>query len=293
MSCQSQDKKETMALKDKQITYAINATAPIPVVIYFNDIKISEENTPLNSSVDINAYALKNGKYKIKIQIFPVFGRGDHTVSKEDIESCQFSFGSYIRDRETGELLKPKSHGKLLVNAPASAVPYFEQEWEVNIKDLPYELEGWSKGWNLSTMDKKELEKKVIRFHEDAREILNKGDGNKWAELTEKRAAETAVFYYSTPEQHTSSVNTNKANIKKYCTNMMAPLEDYELKLYAGGQLVTLERKKHTSGFNNKFPLDVKGWGPLIRKGQKSGAADYRILLYLPEGGNDFIIIRK
>ncbi|RTZ46737.1 hypothetical protein EJ377_22620 [Chryseobacterium arthrosphaerae] len=56
--------------KEKQITYTIAATAAIPVVIYFNDIKVSEENTPLNTSIDLNGYALKNGKYKIKIQIF-------------------------------------------------------------------------------------------------------------------------------------------------------------------------------------------------------------------------------
>jgi len=293
ISCHSQGNKEPMESKEKQVTYTINATATIPVVIYFNDIKISEENTSLNSSVDVNGYALKNGKYKIKIQIFPVFRRGDNMVSPEDIKSCQFSFGSYIRDRETGDISNPKTYNKLSLKSPESPVPYFEQEWEIEIKNLPYELEGWSKGQDLSKMDKKELENKVVRFHENVREILNKGNGNTWSDLTKKRAAETAVFYYSSPEQHTRSVSENKTNIEKYCTNMMIPLEDYELKLYAGGQLVTLERKNHTMEFNNKSPLDIKGWGALIRKHQKSGAADYRILLYLPEGSNDFIIIRK
>jgi hypothetical protein len=279
--------------KDKQITYTINATATIPVVIYFNDIKISEENTPLNSSVDVNGYALKNGKYKIKIQIFPVFRRGDTTVSPEDIKSCQFTFGSYIRDRATGDILDPKTYTQLSIKTPDSPVPYFEQEWEVEIKDLPYDLAGWSKGQDLSKMDKKELEKKVVSFHEKVREILNKGNGNLWADLTKKRAAETAVFYYSTTEQQATSVNENKTNVEKYCTNMMIPLEDYELKLYAEGKLATLERKNHTMEFNYKSPLDIKGWGALIRKGQKSGAADYRILLYLPESSSDFVIIRK
>jgi hypothetical protein len=279
--------------KEKQITYTINANATIPVAIYFNDIKISEENTPLNSSVDVNGYALKNGKYKIKIQIFPVFRRGDTTVSPEDIKSCQFTFGSYVRDRGTGDILDPKTYTKLSIKAPDSPVPYFEQEWEVEIKDLPYDLAGWSKGQDLSKMDKKELEKKVVSFHEKVREILNQGNGNQWADLTKKRAAETAVFYYSTPEQQTTSVSENKTSVEKYCTNMMIPLEDYELKLYAGGKLATLERKNHTMEFNHKSPLDIKGWGALIRKGQKSGAADYRILLYLPEGSNEFVIIRK
>ncbi len=279
--------------KEKQITYTIAATAAIPVVIYFNDIKVSEENTPLNTSIDLNGYALKNGKYKIKIQIFPVFRRGDTMVNPEDIKSCQFNFGSFIRNRDTGDILDPKTYNKLSIKAPDAPVPYFEQEWEVEVKELPYDLEGWSKGQDLSKMDKKELEKKVVDFHEKVREVLNQGNGDKWAALTKTRAKETASFYYSSNEQYEKSVNENKLSVEKYCTNNMVPLEDYELKLYAQGKLVTLERKNHTMEFNNKSPLDIKGWGALIRKGQKSGASDYRILLYLPQGSNDFVIIRK
>ena len=74
---------------------------------------------------------------------------------------------------------------------------------------------------------------------------------------------------------------------------MMIPLEDYEMKLYAEGKLVCLERKTHTKEFNNKSPLDIKGWSPLILKGKKSGAGYYNVLLYLPQGSNEFVIIRK
>ncbi|MBW3524074.1 hypothetical protein KO535_18135 [Chryseobacterium sp. NKUCC03_KSP] len=282
-----------MVSLNKQITYAIDITAPIPVIIYFNDIKISEENTPLNSTLDVNGYALKNGKYKIKIQIFPIFRRGDKMINPEDIKGCLLKFGSYVRDKEKNDILDYQMNTDLSIKIPTQPVPYFKQEWEVEVKDLPYDLAGWSKGQDLSKMDKKVLEKRVASFHEKVREILNHGNGNQWADLTKKRAAETAVFYYSTPEQQATSVSENKTNVEKYCTNMMIPLEDYELKLYAGGKLATLERKNHTMEFNHKSPLDIKGWGALIRKGQKSGAADYRILLYLPEGSTEFVIIRK
>ncbi|WP_257621591.1 hypothetical protein [Chryseobacterium sp. NKUCC03_KSP] len=292
LSCKGQNKDNLVSL-NKQITYAIDITAPIPVIIYFNDIKISEENTPLNSTLDVNGYALKNGKYKIKIQIFPIFRRGDKMINPEDIKGCLLKFGSYVRDKEKNDILDYQMNTDLSIKIPTQPVPYFKQEWEVEVKDLPYDLAGWSKGQDLSKMDKKVLEKRVASFHEKVREILNHGNGNQWADLTKKRAAETAVFYYSTPEQQATSVSENKTNVEKYCTNMMIPLEDYELKLYAGGKLATLERKNHTMEFNHKSPLDIKGWGALIRKGQKSGAADYRILLYLPEGSTEFVIIRK
>jgi putative SOS response-associated peptidase YedK len=47
-------------------------------------------------------------------------------------------------------------------------------------------------------MDKKELKKKVVSFHEKMRKILNQRNGNQWADLTKKRAAEMAVSYYNT-----------------------------------------------------------------------------------------------
>lgn len=74
---------------------------------------------------------------------------------------------------------------------------------------------------------------------------------------------------------------------------MMIPLEDFEMKIYAEGKLVSLERKSHTKDFNNESPLDLKGWSSLIRKGKISGAAEYPIKLYLPEGSDEFVIIRK
>lgn len=280
-------------VQENQITYSIDATATIPVIIYFNDIKISEENTPVNSSVDLNAFALKNGKYKVKIQIFPVFRRGDTSVSPEDIKSCKFNFVSFIRNKETQDISQYNTISQLSIKVPEAPVPYFEQEWEVDLTKLPYDLNGWNTGEDLRKMNQKELEKKVINYHEKIRNILNKGNAEEWANLTKKRFQETAVFYYNNEKQYQKSLDENLESVKKYCTDMMIPLEDYEMKIYAEGKLVTLERKKHTKEFNNKSPLDLKGWSPLIRKGQKSGAADYRILLYLPQGSNEFVIIRK
>ena len=131
---------------NKQITYALDIIAPVPVVIYFDDIKISEENTPLNSTLDVNGYALRNGKYKIKMQVFPNFRRGDKIVNPDDVKGCILKFGSYIRDKQKNDITDYQMNVDLSINTPKESVPYFEQEWEVEITNLPYELEGWKKG---------------------------------------------------------------------------------------------------------------------------------------------------
>ena len=277
---------------EKQITYIIALSMRVPYELYINDIKADCDYVGANSGVDMNPYILKNGKYKVKLRIFPAFKAGEKLIASKDIKNSNISFGSYIRNRETDEILNYEDK-PLPITAPTIDVPYFEQEWEVEITELPYELEGWSKGQDLRKWDKKELEKKVVAYYQKLWHILNNGEGERWTKLTQKRINETAIFYYESEEENQKAIKNNQQNIVKYCTNMMIPLEDYEMKLYAEGKLVCLERKTHTREFNNKSPLDIKGWSPLILKGKKSGAGYYNVLLYLPQGSNEFVIIRK
>ena len=277
---------------EKQITYGISLSMRVPYELYINDIKADCDYVGANSGVDMNPYILKNGKYKVKLRIFPAFKAGKKLIEFDDIEKSNISFDSYIRNKETNEILNYNSI-PLPIVAPKVDVPYFEQEWDVELTELPYELEGWSKGQDLRKWDKDKLEKKVVAYYQKLWHILNNGEGGEWTKLTQKRINETAIFYYESQEENQEAIKNNQQNIEKYCTNNMIPLEDYEMKLYAEGKLVCLERKTHTREFNNKSPLDIKGWSPLIRKGKKSGAGYYNVLLYLPQGSDEFVIIRK
>ena len=277
---------------EKQITYGISLSMRVPYELYINDIKADYDYVGANNGVDINPYILKNGKYKVKLRVFPAFKAGKKLIEFDDIEKSNISFDSYIRNKETNEILNYNSI-PLPIVAPKEDVPYFEQEWDVELTELPYELEGWSNGQDLRKWDKDKLEKKVVAYYQKLWHILNNGEGERWTKLTQKRINETAIFYYESQEENQEAIKNNQQNIEKYCTNNMIPLEDYEMKLYAEGKLVCLERKTHTREFNNKSPLDIKGWSPLIRKGKKSGAGYYNVLLYLPQGSDEFVIIRK
>ena len=277
---------------EKQITYGISLSMRVPYELYINDIKADYDYVGANSGVDMNPYILKNGKYKVKLRIFPAFKAGEKLIEFDDIEKSNISFDSYIRNKETDEISNYNSI-PLPIVAPKEDVPYFEQEWEVEITELPYELEGWSKGQDLRKWDKKELEKKVVAFHQRARKILNEGNSEAWLKLIQKRFDEVCIFDYFSEKRIEKDLEEIKEDVEEYSKGTMIPLEDYELKLYAEGKLVTLERKTHTREFNNYSPLDIKGWSPLISKATIYGAAPYPILLYLPEGSNEFVIIRK
>ena len=293
-NCHNAQKKiETQQIPlEKQITYGISLSMRVPYELYINDIKADCDYVGANSGVDMNPYILKNGKYKVKLRIFPAFKAGEKLIEFDDIEKSNISFDSYIRNKETNEILNYNSI-PLPIVAPKEDVPYFEQEWEVEITDLPYELEGWSKGQDLRKWDKKELEKKVVEYYQKLWRILNNGEGEKYVEVWKKADQELFSYYYTTQERYLKLVENTIEDVEEYCKGTMIPLEDYEMKLYAEGKLVCLERKTHTKEFNNHSPLDIKGWSPLISKGEKSGAADYPVKLYLPEGSNEFVIIRK
>ena len=277
---------------EKQITYGISLSMRVPYELYINDIKADCDYVGANSGVDMNPYILKNGKYKVKLRIFPAFKAGEKLIVSKDIKNSNISFDSYIRNKETNEILNYNSI-PLPIVAPKEDVPYFEQEWDVELTELPYELEGWSKGQDLRKWDKKELEKKVVAFHQRTRKILNEGNSEAWLKLIQKRFDEVCIFDYLSEKRIEKDLEEIKEDVEEYSKGTMIPLEDYELKLYAEGKLVTLERKTHTKEFNNYSPLDIKGWSPLISKGTTYGAAPYPILLYLPQGSDEFVIIRR
>ena len=275
---------------EKQITYGISLSMRVPYELYINDIKADCDYVGANSGVDMNPYILKNGKYKVKLRIFPAFKAGEKLIEFDDIEKSNISFDSYIRNKETDEILNYNSI-PLPIVAPKEDVPYFEQEWDVELTELPYELEGWSKGQDLRKWDKKELEKKVVAYYQKLWHILNNGEGERYMDLWKQ--ADQELMFYDYETDYDSIYKEESEEIKKNCTDNMIYLQDYEMKLYAEGKLVCLERKTHTREFNNYSPLDIKGWSPLIRKGRKSGAEDFPVKLYLPEGSNEFVIIRK
>ncbi|MDY3319614.1 hypothetical protein PG637_09995 [Riemerella anatipestifer] len=288
---QQKNKKITQIPLEKQVTYRLDLTMKVPHEVYINDILIAQEFRNSNAGIDLNPYILKNGKYVVKLRLLPFSQYNEKLIRRKAIENTTLLFGTYTMDKESGKLIRSNVDKLLPITVPKTDVPYFEQEWEVEITELPYELEGWSNGQDLRKWDQKELEKKVVAYYKKLWEILNNGEGEKYMKLWQKADEELVIYNY---ENNYNDIYISEAeDIEKGCKNMMIPLEDYEMKIYAEGKIVTLERKTHTKEFNNYSPLDIKGWSPLIRKGKKAGGSSYGVKLYLPKSSDEFVIIRK
>ncbi|MBW3524073.1 hypothetical protein [Chryseobacterium sp. NKUCC03_KSP] len=255
----------------EQTNYILDLTLKTPYELFIDDIKIaSNYSRGSNAAVELNPYILKNGKHKIKLKLFPFWQHNESTISNDEILNSRLIFGYYLKDRTINKVSKYVTDVPLEIKIPTNPISYFEQDWEVDIKNLPYELEGWSKGQDLSKMDQNELKKKVILHYEKLWSILNKGDADSYQDLRKTADAELVIYDYLTEDNYNKVISKNALDFKK-CENTMIPLEDYEMKLHADGKMVSLERKTHTREFNDENPLDIKGWSPLIRKYKVSG----------------------
>ncbi|WP_326983146.1 hypothetical protein VUJ46_00945 [Chryseobacterium sp. MYb264] len=280
---------------EKRISYAVHVNALTPYELYLDDILIDffyEDN--MNNTTELNPYLLENGKHKLKIRYLPtvkdMFSKKG-LLDPRDIYTREDSrwhvfFVKLNKDPNvplgyTNEIDYGSSELKII--PPPSQVPYWEQEWELDIKDLPYKLKGWSESEDLSKMDKDQLKKEVVAYYEKQRNLLNNGSINEFLKLSSKQDEELDICTYTTPEQSRIDYDENVELMSKLCPNNMQPMDNYTMKLYANGKLVSLEIP------NGKY----KSWSALMSKTPKGRVNEWSIKLHKPKGSKDFEIIRK
>ncbi|WP_326983149.1 hypothetical protein VUJ46_00960 [Chryseobacterium sp. MYb264] len=242
---------------EKRVTYAVHVNALTPYELYLDDILIDyfyEDN--MNNTTELNPYLLENGKHKLKIRYLPtlkdMFSKKG-LLDPRDIYTREDSrwhvfFVKLNKDPNvplgyTNEIDYGSSELKII--PPPSQVPYWEQEWELDIKDLPYKLKGWSESEDLSKMDKDQLKKEVVTFFEQQRNLLNEGKVDDYLKLGIKKYETVTVAQVQklTPADYTideasDSITLNlKYNYNKSYSNEIARYLLKEQNYLSGGIL--------------------------------------------------------
>lgn len=242
-------------LKKHKITYAIHINAKTPYEIFIDDIPLPgfgrTYESGMNTTLELNPYLLKNGKHILKVRYLPRETSTDSLVHPTDIYNSKDSkwnifFVKYIKNAEEplgyeGEI--DYTNSELKVIAPPEAVPVWEQIFELDIKDLPYELKGWSESDDLSKMDKESLKMEVFDYFKMIRNTLNDGNIKKFLEMNKVRDSEFAIATYDDNLEWYDS-EERKQELISDCKNNMWKIEpeEYALKIYANGKLATIER---------------------------------------------------
>ena len=98
----------------------------------------------------------------------------------------------------------------LKIQAPPEKVPFWEQTWEVDVKGLPYQVKGWSESQDLKKIDKNVLQKEVVEYFSNLKDLLNTGKIDDFRKLCKKRDEELDVVTYTTPEDSKLIIKTTK-----------------------------------------------------------------------------------
>ena len=166
--------------------------------------------------------------------------------------------------------------------APTEKVPYWEQSWDVEVKELPYQLKGWSESQNLDKIDKEILSKEVKEYFTTLKDLLNQGKIDEFLRLCEKEDEELDIATYTTPEDSKIDYQNNKEKMSKLCVGNMQSLENAEMKIYGNGRLVTLVIP------NGKY----RNWSALMSKTPKGRVTSWGVILHKPKGSDKLEIIR-
>jgi hypothetical protein len=275
-----------------KIGYIAHVNALSPYELYLDDILIdSYYGNNISNTTELNPYLLGNGKHTLKIRFLPKQDSADQMVSPKDIifnETARWHiyFSKIAPDKDvplgySNEIDYAKSELKL--HAPPEKVPFWEQTWEVDVKGLPYQVKGWSESQDLKKIDKDVLQKEVVEYFSKLKDLLNNGKIDEFRKLCKKRDEELDVVTYTSPEDSKIDYQNNTAKMLKLCPGNMQPFDNYEMKIYGNGKLVTLVIP------NGEF----RNWTALISKTPKGRTTSWGILLHKPKGSNTFEIIRK
>ncbi|MCD8177640.1 MAG: hypothetical protein LUE98_09505 [Tannerellaceae bacterium] len=287
----SQDSGLPQFPKEKQVSYIVHMNTKTPYELYLDDILIEWKNeSGFSESVELNPYLLQNGKHTLKIRYLPRQSSSDGLLHPTDIiTNKDTKWNIYFIELKKDPIdalgySEPIDYQKaaLKVIAPPTSVPYWEQEWKIEVNNLPYDLRGWRDGEDLSQWDKEELEKEVVSFYNHLRSLLHEGKITEFMDLNERLDYETGISVYDTPEIYESDYHENVALLTKKCVGHMLPIDNYVIKLYDGGKLIALEIP------DGKY----KHWSALMSDHEKYGKSGWGIKIYKPRGEKEFVAIR-
>ncbi|WP_289064297.1 hypothetical protein [uncultured Zobellia sp.] len=285
-ACGQKAKSTSLKNRPIELFYAISLQIDVPFELYLNDIPLAKEYAMSRKimGIDINPYLLSNGSHSLKARFLAPTNGSKETVSNNDLKTSFLKLVSYEKQTEPdmGRVKNYKVLQELPLAIPDIEIPMVEQEWGIDITDLPYELEGWRNSQDLRLMDSKELEKKVVGFYENLIELLDKGEVDTYMNMLSKFYDETDTVEYLSKMDSQQEKDEIRQELINDSKGYMQPLTNYSLFIYANGRLVTLERN------------DIKNSGePALRTKKPNGEeVFYYTYLHLPNGSNEFEIIR-
>ncbi|AIZ42789.1 hypothetical protein M666_15135 [Cellulophaga baltica 18] len=206
----------------------------------------------LGTPIPINAAILKSGTQTITYRLYPLedlmvntYGKGDtvHTLLKntsmniEIIKYEDIKTGTRIGD----EILVVK-HESLTKKGTrefiGSGLPYYEYTFTFEAT-VPYEIESWSNGQDLTKYDKEELEAVVLKKYAQIKKYYQENNVDKLIQLEFLNQSLRQDISDYKDKELIQEYYDNYINIVTKKDKRIQPLESYEMQFFGNNKIVT------------------------------------------------------
>ncbi|WP_026449533.1 hypothetical protein [Aequorivita capsosiphonis] len=284
ISCKGPEKDKTFNLNDtmnykskiSKTQYYLNYNLFMSYEIYINDVKITNniESGPVSGLEYLNEYILSSGKQTIRL-IDRTY-RENPNIPDDSFQRMKMEIFTTDENEENQAMLKALEFPKTSVPKPY----YYENTWEFEA-EVPYTLEGWSNGEDLTKMDEKELMKLTVAKFEQLRQLLNTGKVDEFIEENAKGYEEFVIsnYYQKKWAEYDENIREGFADQR----GNLLPLEHYQMRISGNGKLVSLER----------IDKEFRGESALLAVDKEENTLyTNRVYLFMPKGSHTLKPIR-
>lgn len=269
---------------DYNPTYQVRFTAKYcSYEIYVNDMlanfSFTTGNTAGEQHFDIPQYILNSGPQEIKIKIYPKAiqdGRLEDKLRSEAVFSARIVHGEY--GKNNWDSFKQVAAIKVPIEGGKTKVEY-KTTFDAQV---PYKLDGWRSGADLSKEQKADLIKEILAINEQFAKSYRKKDiGNIVSMIynREKEVAQSFFFRSGEPKSYDNGwekIQQEANEIKKIKIS-----DQYDLRYFGNGKVVALLQR---TGEDRDFPI--------IEAETDEDYIYYALYLFRPKPGAPLKIIR-
>ncbi|WP_298503531.1 hypothetical protein [uncultured Maribacter sp.] len=240
---------------DKEPRYFIRPTQSNCLFeILVNDILVHKEYTMevLGSPKSINHAILQSGPQTITVKMYPLGNAMKRTYGTEEtintllektemnISVVKYEAFNISQDLEDELVIKEhkaptkKGNNKFL----GAGLPYYEYSFTFNA-DVPYNLQGWQDGQDLTKLDKDLLEAQVLSYYKKLKNVYLNKDEDALAKSYYGDIQIIAQSKYSS-KQEIQEMWEESLNELNYKNKNFDPFENYVINFYGNGKIVAL-----------------------------------------------------
>ena len=211
----------------------------VPVAHYFE-----ESGGTFTTTAPINNVILKSGQQTYKLILYPGYTHGKPAKALSENVTVDITIEGFAYNGSTikkvGAPIPLVSLSAKQQNFRQAGQPTAVFEGVFNL-DVPYDLIGWSGSKDLRKEDPSQLLNEILASYKDYSDILTSRDSVRLSGLVYQKEKDYAQALFLDRAGTQKQWDTYRAilNAKKL---KMEPLENYQLKFYGNGRMVTLER---------------------------------------------------